>query len=301
MRYTRSMTTRPQHFVGDPFRELGVASTASRDDVRQAFRRRARETHPDHCPGDAQAAQRFARLRLAYEEALIRLDERVHEEDIRPKGAVESQGRRGRVLTELELVARAKSAEDAATLRRMVTRYGQRSLIGAALAENGYLPIDLLATLRTATENHWTVETAIARRADTPQALLVDIARQARETVTGMAIVTNHRTDGETLDALVQGLVRLDAVLETTLAGRSDLSSGSAARLASRHATNVQAVVRLIERGDLPEELVRRLAGQAARPVVARAALHDLARRGLPAPPARDVQRSPKTLTGLWR
>jgi len=91
------------------------------------------------------------------------------------------------------------------------------------------------------------------------------------------------------------------AGLENALAAHPKLSVAAATRLAARYATNVSAVLRLIGRGDLPEELVRRLAGQSTRPLVAAAARTELQRRGSPLPPLRSPQRGGKSLTGHAR
>ena len=298
------MTTRSTTFHGDPFAELGVPETATHDEVRRAFRRRARETHPDACPGDPQAAQRFARLRAAYEEAQARIktgDWRARPRSERHEGDASNGSRRGKIITEYDLSLRVDALRDPAALRRVLARHGHRPLIGAVLARNPAFPADGLATLRTLTENHWTVEAAIAGRPDVPDEMLLDIAGAGRETVIGQAVVDNPRSATETLDALVAGPIRLEPGLENRLAAHPALSAAAATRLAARHATTVPAVVRLIGRGDLPEELLYRLAGQSTRPLVSTAARHDLVRRGLPAPPLRGPQRSPKTLTGYWR
>ena len=95
--------------------ELGVPPTATHDEVRRAFRRRARETHPDHQPDDPHAARRFTRLRAAYEEALERITYRTRDERARPRGARVEYGddtRRSKGLTEHELAMRARSLRD---------------------------------------------------------------------------------------------------------------------------------------------------------------------------------------------
>lgn len=269
--------------------------------MRSAFRRRARETHPDHRPDDPQAAQRFARLRAAYEDALERVKAGDRAEQPRPRADTTDRARRGKGITEHELATRVHHLDDPAALRRILVRHGHRPLIGAALAHNPAFPTDALFALRRSTEAHWLVDTAVADRADVPLEMLIEIARLAREPAVGMAVVGNEKSDSATLDALVQSPVRMDTALENALAAHPDLSVQGAARLAGRHATNVSAVLRLIDRGDLPEELVRRLAGQSTRPLVATAARNDLVRRGLPVPPLRHQPRSPKTMTGTWR
>ena len=46
---------------------LGVSPDASPDEIRGAYRRAARASHPDLHPGDASAAERFKRVQVAYE------------------------------------------------------------------------------------------------------------------------------------------------------------------------------------------------------------------------------------------
>ena len=50
----------------DYYRELGVAKDASADDVKKAYRKIARENHPDAKPGDAKAEARFKAAGEAY-------------------------------------------------------------------------------------------------------------------------------------------------------------------------------------------------------------------------------------------
>jgi len=51
----------------DPYKVLGVDKAASDDDIRRAFRKLAKELHPDVNTSDAAAAERFKRVSAAYE------------------------------------------------------------------------------------------------------------------------------------------------------------------------------------------------------------------------------------------
>ncbi len=53
--------------AGDPYKELGVAKGASAADIKAAFRKLAKELHPDKNPGDAKAEERFKRASAAFD------------------------------------------------------------------------------------------------------------------------------------------------------------------------------------------------------------------------------------------
>ena len=51
----------------DPYALLGIQKNASEDDIRKAFRKLAKELHPDLNPGDKVAVERFKKVSAAYE------------------------------------------------------------------------------------------------------------------------------------------------------------------------------------------------------------------------------------------
>lgn len=50
----------------DLYAELAVDRSASIEDIKRAYRRLALQCHPDKCPGDETAHERFQRISLAY-------------------------------------------------------------------------------------------------------------------------------------------------------------------------------------------------------------------------------------------
>jgi DnaJ-class molecular chaperone len=72
----------------DPYKELGVSRSASADEVRRAFRKLAKQYHPDKNPGDKAAEERFKRVSAAFD--------LVGDEDKRKKfdrGEIDAEGR----------------------------------------------------------------------------------------------------------------------------------------------------------------------------------------------------------------
>ena len=56
------MATRP-----DYYKALGVDKKASADEIKKAYRKLARQYHPDRNPGDAEAEAKFKEVQAAYD------------------------------------------------------------------------------------------------------------------------------------------------------------------------------------------------------------------------------------------
>ena len=54
--------------IDDPYKVLGVSPDASDEEIKQAYRRLAKQYHPDRNPGDQEAAKKMQRINAAYEQ-----------------------------------------------------------------------------------------------------------------------------------------------------------------------------------------------------------------------------------------
>ena len=67
----------------DPYSVLGVGRNASDVEIKRAFRKKARQFHPDRNPDDASAEAKFKEVQAAYESIATAKDRNEYEQQQR--------------------------------------------------------------------------------------------------------------------------------------------------------------------------------------------------------------------------
>ena len=90
------MSTADDASPPDHYARLGVQPSASAEEIRRAYRQKAQETHPDRNPDDPNAAERFQKVKEAYQ-VLRDPERRAQYDDVR---AAEQRGPDGLTITQ---------------------------------------------------------------------------------------------------------------------------------------------------------------------------------------------------------
>ncbi len=131
----------------DYYAILGVAPSASEDEIRRAFRRLALRWHPDRNPGDAGAAERFKEISEAYAVLIDPVRRRTWETAHRTGAPTDFHARRDDLFRDLFADPRASAIFDelAAELGRLGVRVERRDfherLFGGRAVVTGRLVI----------------------------------------------------------------------------------------------------------------------------------------------------------------
>ena len=51
----------------DPYEVLGISPGAAKEEIKKAYRKKAKQYHPDLHPGDEQAAEKMNEINIAYD------------------------------------------------------------------------------------------------------------------------------------------------------------------------------------------------------------------------------------------
>ena len=88
--------------VKDPYEVLGVSKDASADEIKKAYRKKARENHPDLNPNDPKAAERMNEINEAYDR--ITNPEKYKASDRRAHRMLQADMQADRVMAVLAMV-----------------------------------------------------------------------------------------------------------------------------------------------------------------------------------------------------
>ena len=80
----------------DPYKVLGVSPNASDEEIKKAYRRLAKQYHPDRNPGDATAAKKMQEVNAAYEQIKNPEKAQQNQGGYNPYGSYDPYGGQGR-------------------------------------------------------------------------------------------------------------------------------------------------------------------------------------------------------------
>ena len=67
MQYNMRTARRRKRMIDDPYKVLGISEGATKEEIKKAYRKKAKEYHPDLHPDDPEAAQKMNEVNEAYD------------------------------------------------------------------------------------------------------------------------------------------------------------------------------------------------------------------------------------------
>ena len=114
--------------VDDPYKVLGISRDATKDEIKKAYRQKAKEYHPDLHPDDPQAAEKMNEINEAYDmlnnpEKYQKREQQSYHRQENPYGSSQGSYRGGYSALAGALMGRQRQPASLGTARIYVRRW----------------------------------------------------------------------------------------------------------------------------------------------------------------------------------